>query len=102
LFHSRHLLTEVLVKNDPFTGDQVTALMREAKRLSFDPLWLHGVPGNRAFSTLMTTDGAAHAALLRTTRYVLESVTDQKPFFFRFHRWQRLLDSVDFGPFLAT
>jgi hypothetical protein len=50
----------------------------------------------------MATTGAEHQRVLDQMRYVVDPVTDERPFFFRFHRWGRLFEAHDFGPFLAT
>jgi hypothetical protein len=102
LISSRHLLSDVLVKPKGFAPAEVSVLESESRRLEFSPLLLPGTPGHPIYRALMRETGQARAALLARLPYVLEPVTDNSPFFFRFFRWADLLKQTDFGPAHTT
>jgi hypothetical protein len=98
---SGHLLTGILVRRSPFTDDQVRAIAEESSRLSFVPLVLAGRPAHPLYAMLLDSVGAEREALLARLPYVLDPVTDDSPFFFRFFRWSQLL-SRELGPVHTT
>jgi hypothetical protein len=102
LIHSNHVLTEVMVRAEPFTPAQVGDLDAESNRLGFQNLWLPQRPSHPEFKRLMETAGPEHERVLADMQYVVGPIFDERPFFFRFHRWGHLLRAGDLGPFLAS
>jgi hypothetical protein len=95
---SRRLMDNLLVKPAGFTPEQIEKLESESKRLDFLPLVLPGRDGHPLYKSLMRDTGEKRKQLLGGMRYILDPVTDDSPFFFRFFRWGDLLRQTDYGP----
>jgi len=102
LVSSRTFMDELLVRPRPFTADEVQRLAAECERLQFNALLLPGRDGHPLYRSLMHETGAAREALFARLPYVLEPVTDDSPFFFRFFRWGDLFSEDEFGPVHTT
>jgi hypothetical protein len=98
LIASQRLMDNILVKPQPYTPEQVSRLELEAQRLDFLPLLLPGREGHQTYHALLRETGAMREMVLSHMRYVLDPVTDDSPFFFRFFRWGDLLFETDYGP----
>lgn len=99
---SRYLLSEVMVRNEPFDPQQLQVLEQEVDRLAFDPLLLGGrsLPLWKELATL--PEGPARDALYDRLPHVLRPARDDNPFFFHFFRWRDLLSASDFRPWHTT
>jgi peptidoglycan/LPS O-acetylase OafA/YrhL len=95
---SGHMLAGVFVKLRPFTEEQSRSITLESDRLSFVPLVLAGKGGRPLYRELLNAKGPRREALLASLPYVLDPVTDDNPFFFRFFRWKDLGHAA-YGPF---
>jgi hypothetical protein len=95
--HSKRLLAEVMIKNEPFSASEIAALASEAKRLEFLPLVLagRGLPLWEAFAA---PDGPKRAEALASQPHRIEPVFDDNPFFFHFFAWSDLLETQELGP----
>jgi spermidine synthase len=98
---SNRLLAEVMVKNEPFSAEQIQTLSDLTAELDFRALLL-GDDGHPVFRAVATADGAERRALFARLRYVIDSITDDSPFFFRFFRWGDLWNARELGPVHTT
>ncbi len=102
LISSRHMLDSIMVKAQPFTEEELGRMNLEIDRLAFQRLLMPGRDPHPTYGALMRETGAAREALLAKLPYILDPVTDDSPFFFRFFRWRELLSQTDFGPMHTT
>ena len=88
----------LLVKNSPFTADEIKRLRAFSQARSFDPAWYPGMPASEAnrFNILAQPFffNAAHALLGKDSesfmaryKFDIEPATDNRPYFFNFFRW---------------
>jgi hypothetical protein len=99
---SRNLYAEILIRNEPFTPEQVAALAAEAERLEFAPLHLPGQALEGPFPQLAGATGAGRERLLADSFYLLTPVRDDQPFFLNFFRWRDLFDPGTLSPSHTT
>jgi len=102
LVSSRHLLDSIMVKAEAFTEEELGRMNLEIDRLGFLRLLLPGREPHPKYAALMRETGPARETLLAKLPYILDPVTDDSPFFFRFFRWKELLSQSDFGPMHTT
>ncbi|HEX7668332.1 MAG TPA: hypothetical protein VF395_02055, partial [Polyangiaceae bacterium] len=95
---SLHLITEILVRTEPFPAEELDRIESDAKRLGFLPLVLGGREAHPLYGQLMQLEGPERKTLLDSLPYVIDPVTDESPFFFRFFRWSDLPRQTNFGP----
>jgi len=100
LLHSWSTAT-LLVKNDPFTRDEIAVLRNFAAERQFDPAWFAGIRGDEAnrynrmakptlYDAAVALLGPARSTFVADYRFDIRPATDDRPFFFRFFRWSLL------------
>jgi hypothetical protein len=95
----------MLLRNEPFTPEEVARLRRFSDEMQFKPWVLPGVALNTMHSAFVRSPARERERLLATYPLILTPTSDDNPFFFNFSRWRSLLDSldeVDVGHTLAT
>ncbi len=95
---SNTLLGEILVRKEPFSGDEIARIRWLSEQLAFTPLVLAGWPTHPTYDVLMEKESPERDAFLFRLPYVLDVVTDDTPFFFRFFRWGDLFSQKNYGP----
>jgi hypothetical protein len=95
---SLHLIAEIVVRSEPFAAEEIVKISKEATRLGFVPLVLGGADAHPLYAKLMRAEDTERTRLLATLPYVLDPVTDDDPFFFRFFRWSELLSRDPLSP----
>ena len=93
MIDSDQVYVEVMIGRDPFTPAQIATLKTETERLGFLPLHLPGSSAYPLYQALASTGGAERAALLERLRFRVDAVTDDRPFFFSFFRWNDLFSA---------
>jgi hypothetical protein len=88
---SGSLYVAVLIRETPFTLQEVDDLERRAKELAMRVLWLPGRRSHPTFAPLALLDGAERDDLLERLRFRIDVTRDDRPFFFAFFRWSGLL-----------
>lgn len=91
VINSRTLLAEAMVKNEPFTPEEIAVLSLHSRRLDFEPLVL-GVNGLPTWQTIVGEDGPKRARLIETLPYRIDAIRDDSPFFFCQFRWRDIFD----------
>ena len=99
---SNQLYAEILIRNEPFTPEEVGALAAETSRLAFKPLHLPGRSLAGEFPKLAAATGIEREQLLANSFYLLTPVRDDQPFFLNFFRWSDLLDPGTITPSHST
>lgn len=91
----------LLVKNAPFTADEITHLRDFVQRRGFDVAWYPGMPAAEAnrvnrlrepyfHDAALRLAGAGRERFLADYKYELTPATDSRPYFFHFFRWRSL------------
>ncbi len=78
----------VIVKNTPFTKSELKALAEVSARNAFHPIYAPGLEAGGPFGEFLRSEDKA--AFLASYVYDVSPVTDDRPFFFQFGRWQSL------------
>lgn len=99
---SNFIQVGLLVRLEPFEVSEVDHVVQEIAAPRFTPLLLPGRKGHPVYDALMTSTGSARTALFDRLPYLIQPVTDEQPFFFRFFRWGDLLSTSDFGAVHTT
>ena len=97
LLHSWNTAT-LLVKNDPFSREEILVLRNFTTERQFDPAWFAGMRGDEAnrynrmakptlFDAAVALLGTDRSAFIADYKFDIRPVTDDRPFFFRFFRW---------------
>ncbi len=104
MIDSDNVYVEVMIGRDPFTPAQIATLQAESDRLGFLPLHLPGSDAYPLYQALASTAGPERTALLERLRFRVDAVTDDRPFFFSFFRWNDLFSvgSGGLGPSHVT
>ncbi len=100
LLHSWNTAT-LLVKNAPFSQDEIAAVRAFAGERQFDLAWLPGLGAEEAnrfnrmakptlHDAAVALLGPARADFIANYRFDIRPATDDRPFFFRFFRWSLL------------
>ena len=100
LLHSWNTAT-LLVKNDPFTREQIDVLRDFAGERQFDLAWFPGMRGDEAnrynrtakptlFDAAVALLGHGRSTFITSYRFDIRPATDNRPFFFKFFRWSLL------------
>ena len=100
LLHSWNTAT-LLVRNDPFSRDEVALIRSFAAERQFDLAWFPGIrreDTNRyhrmteptLFDAAAALLGPARSAFVEDYRFDIRPATDDRPFFFQFFRWALL------------
>jgi hypothetical protein len=91
----------LIVKNHPFEAGEIAALREFCRRRSFDADYFPGIAAGEAnrFNVLAPSSfeegtqallGAQRADFIERYKFAIEPATDDRPYFFRFFRWQTL------------
>ncbi len=91
-------LTQTLVKNEPFSPEEVAKIESFAKEQGFD-IWHR--PDRRlptGHSTLLLGNEQERAAYMDSVYLSLKPATDESPFFFNFYKWSSLGERASFDP----
>jgi hypothetical protein len=91
-------LTHTLVKNEPFTPEEVAAIDEYAQRLGF-VIWQR--PDRRLdtdHATVLWGSEPERDAFYGSSFLSLRATTDEAPFFFSFYKWRSLLKHASFDP----
>jgi len=100
LLHGWNTAT-LLVKNGPFTRNEVAALRSFAAERQFDLAWYPGMRGDEAnrynrmakptlYDAAVALLGPERSTFLADYRFNIWPATDDRPFFFRFFKWSLL------------
>jgi spermidine synthase len=100
LLHSWNTAT-LLVKNDPFSREEITKLRGFAAERQFDLAWYPGIHGDEAnrynrmppptlFDAAVALLGPARSTFIANYEFDIRPATDDRPFFFKFFRWKLL------------
>jgi hypothetical protein len=95
----------MLLRETPFTPEEVERLRSFARDMQFQPWALPGVALPTLHSRFLRKTAPERAQMLAGLPLILTPTSDDNPFFFNFYRWRHLLDSldeVDVGHTLAT
>jgi hypothetical protein len=82
--------THTLVRNEPFTGEEVERMAEFAAREGFDLWHRPDRPGTTQASRILSWDARTLANFYRSHPLDLEPTTDASPFFFNFYKWRTL------------
>ncbi|UCE85340.1 MAG: hypothetical protein JSU66_13465 [Deltaproteobacteria bacterium] len=85
------MLANLIVKDSPFSAEEVAAVERFASQNRFRLELAPGVAGNPSFVELVSADAARLEQQLDEQRFALAPVTDDRPFFYHVLRWRSLL-----------
>jgi hypothetical protein len=80
----------LIVKREPFTAAELTALLRVAAERQFTLLYVPGAAGDNEF--MQVAAARDRSAWIDAYRYDVRPATDSRPFFFQFGRWRDLVD----------
>jgi spermidine synthase len=91
----------LLVKNDPFTREQIDVLRDFAGERQFDLAWFPGIRGDDAnrynrmakptlYDATVALLGPERSTFITNYRFDIRPATDDRPFFFKFFRWSLL------------
>jgi spermidine synthase len=100
LLHSWNTAT-LLVKNDPFTREEIEVLRNFAGERQFDLAWFPGMRGDEAnrynrmskptlFDAANALLGPTRSTFIASYAFDIRPATDDRPFFFKFFRWKLL------------
>jgi spermidine synthase len=100
LLHGWNTAT-LLVKNGPFTEDEIAALHSFAAERQFDFAWYPGIRGDEAnrynrlarptlYDAAVALLGPTPSTFLAAYSFDIWPATDDRPFFFRFFKWSLL------------
>jgi hypothetical protein len=95
----------MLLRQTPFTPEEVERLRRFAEQMQFRPWVLPGQPLSSPHSRYVRATKQGRERLLAGYPLILTPTSDDNPFYFNFYRWRNLLDNldqVDVGHTLAT
>lgn len=99
---SNHLQVGLLVSSTPFAPGGVERMRAVVSELGFEPVLLPEGPSHPTYETLLNAEGPSRDAVLASLPYVIDPVTDDAPFFFRFCRWRDVFRSDDYGAVHGT
>lgn len=91
----------LLVKNEPFTADEIARLRDFVQQRGFDVAWYPGMPAAEAnrvnrlrepyfYEAAVRLAGAGRERFLADYKYELTPATDSRPYFFHFFKWRVL------------
>jgi Spermine/spermidine synthase domain len=97
LLHNWNTAT-LLVRNDPFSHDEIAMIRRFATERQFDLAWFPGIRPEDTnlyhrmakptlFDAAAALLGPARSAFIDDYRFDIRPATDDRPFFFQFFRW---------------
>jgi hypothetical protein len=87
---------QTLVKRSPFTRDQVRTLTRWTEELGFEVIYDPYERRQNDLDSLILAGPEQRAGFIDRHHLNLGAATDDRPFFFRFHRWDHLLRMAPF------
>jgi hypothetical protein len=82
--------THTLVRNEPFTPDEIARMARFAAEEGFDVWHRPDQPGATLASRILSWDASRLATFYANHPLDLEPTTDASPFFFNFYKWRTL------------
>jgi predicted membrane-bound spermidine synthase len=82
--------THTLVRNEPFTPDEIARMARFAAEEGFDVWHRPDQPGATLASRILSWDASRLATFYANHPLDLEPTTDASPFFFNFDKWRTL------------
>lgn len=91
----RHTFAHALVKNEPFTAEEIAKLESFADRFGFE-IWQRPdrpIDGRPA-STIMWGPESSRERLYRDSPFRLRATWDESPFFFNFAKWRTLVQNL--------
>jgi spermidine synthase len=91
-------LTHTLVKNEPFSPEEIAKVESYANELGF-LIWQR--PDRRlptGHATILHGSEAEREAYLRSSYLDFRATTDESPFFFNFYKWRSLFQHASFDP----
>jgi len=99
--------THTLVRNEPFTSEEIGRIAEFAAVEGFDVWHRPDQPGATFASRILTWDRARLATFYASHPLDLEPTTDASPFFFNFYKWRTLAreaayESLGYDRTLAT
>jgi spermidine synthase len=93
---------ETLVKNEPFTREEVERYRRWAEEREFTVVYDPFNPRENVFDRLIRSEPEARARILDEYPYDVSPSTDDNPFFFQFYRWRNLFLGEFLNPGVAS
>lgn len=87
---------QTLVKRSAFTPEEVSALTGWTEWLGFEVIYDPYTSRNSELEALITASTEQRQQIINGHRLNISPATDNKPFFFRFHRWDHLLRMAPF------
>jgi len=85
----------LIAKKTPFTADELTRVRRFVEEEGFQTRLAPGLPGQPALARIVQSGPAERAAALAAQPFIVEPVTDDRPFFFHVLPWGSLLEGKD-------
>ena len=91
----------LLIKNKPFSGQEISALQTFSKQRAFDLAYYPGMPASQAnqynrlrepvyYQATQALLGDEHDSFMENYKFDIEPATDDKPYFFNFFKWSML------------
>jgi len=87
---------QTLVKHSAFTPEEVKTLTEWTEWLGFEVIYDPYTSRNNELDTLITASTEQRQRIINEHQLNITPATDDKPFFFRFHRWDHLLRMAPF------
>jgi hypothetical protein len=88
------LLSEIVIRESEFSPAEVQSVLRLAASLDFTPRLMPGGVGKPPFVKIASAEGEERETLLSGLAHDLSATTDDRPFFFAFHRWGDLWGEI--------
>ena len=82
---------QTIVKRSPFTQSEVETLTSWAQSLGFEIIYDPYTPHKGELETLIRAPSVERTQFIAQYRLDIRPATDDKPFFFQFHRWRDVL-----------
>ena len=87
---------QTLVKRSPFTPEDVQTLTKWTEWLRFEVIYDPYAKRDSELETLITASFEQRQQIINRHKLNISPATDDRPFFFRFHRWNHLLRMAPF------
>ena len=86
----RESWANTIVKKTPFTEAELAKIRRWAAGNQFSLVYDPFVAGDNEFDAVLRADQAGREAFYSSYRYELSPSTDNRPFFFNYHKWSNV------------